>query len=130
ITNIEEDHLDCYSGLDEIITAFREFAEIVPPDGLIIANGADANVAKALANIRRRVETVSLQTCSAWSVAQGPVVLGCHTGIVHRKGKPVATLEMSIAGEHNLFNGAMALAACCACGIPPAPAAKAIGEFR
>ena len=42
ITNIEEDHLDCYSGIDDIVESFRTFARLVPADGKIIANGQDA----------------------------------------------------------------------------------------
>src|SRR3954466_13292050 len=39
ITNTEEDPLDCYSGIDEIVASFRTFARLVPSsDGLIIAN--------------------------------------------------------------------------------------------
>src|SRR2546423_4054685 len=30
ITNIEEDHLDCYRNIDEIVESFREFAKLVP----------------------------------------------------------------------------------------------------
>src|SRR5690348_15552238 len=36
ITNIEEDHLDCYKDIEEIIESFRTFARLVPADGLII----------------------------------------------------------------------------------------------
>ena len=46
ITNIEADHLDCYKDLDEIIESFRTFAELMPPGGLVLANGEDANVAR------------------------------------------------------------------------------------
>ena len=28
--NIEEDHLDCYSGIEEIVASFRTFARLVP----------------------------------------------------------------------------------------------------
>jgi UDP-N-acetylmuramate--alanine ligase len=38
ITNIEEDHLDYYSGLAEIQDAFREMIEKVPADGFIICD--------------------------------------------------------------------------------------------
>jgi UDP-N-acetylmuramate--alanine ligase len=31
INNVEEDHLDCYGSLDEIVRSFREFAELLPP---------------------------------------------------------------------------------------------------
>src|SRR5436190_9055649 len=51
ITNIEEDHLDCYSGIDDIVASFRTFARLVPADGLIIANGQDARVGQAIGGL-------------------------------------------------------------------------------
>jgi UDP-N-acetylmuramate--alanine ligase len=51
ITNIEEDHLDCYRDIHEIVESFRQFAQLVPVDGLIIANAQDGHVAEALAGI-------------------------------------------------------------------------------
>jgi len=35
ITNIEEDHLDCYKDIHEIVASFKQFASLVPADGLI-----------------------------------------------------------------------------------------------
>lgn len=48
INNIEEDHLDFFKDLADIQKSFRFFAELVPKNGQIIANGDDPNVAKAL----------------------------------------------------------------------------------
>jgi UDP-N-acetylmuramate--alanine ligase len=129
ILNIEEDHLDCYKDLDEIITSFHDFAKIVPSNGLILANGDDANVAKALRGLKTRVETVSLKPGSTWSTCPGGIVDGCHTGVVCRDGKPVATLKLSVPGEHNLFNATMAVAACVSCKVDAARAAEAVGLF-
>ncbi|MBU0617729.1 MAG: UDP-N-acetylmuramate--L-alanine ligase, partial [Planctomycetes bacterium] len=41
ILNIEEDHLDCYENLAAIAESFRQFASLVPPDGLLVVNGQD-----------------------------------------------------------------------------------------
>jgi len=57
------------------------------------------------------------------------LVDGCPTGAVCRDGKPVATLKLSVSGEHNLSNATMAVAACAACGVDPAKAAEAVGRF-
>ena len=43
-------------------------------------------------------------------------------GEIRRAGKIVGHLKLSVAGQHNLFNATMAVAACAACGIDPAPA--------
>ncbi|MEK6557167.1 MAG: UDP-N-acetylmuramate--L-alanine ligase, partial [Candidatus Margulisiibacteriota bacterium] len=47
ITNIEEEHLDEYSGLDDILSTFNEFiGRLHPPDSLLIVCGDDPNIAK------------------------------------------------------------------------------------
>jgi UDP-N-acetylmuramate--alanine ligase len=48
ITNIEEDHLDFFSGIDEIIESFRSFAYLTKGVGYVVAMGADKNIQKAL----------------------------------------------------------------------------------
>ena len=129
LTNIEEDHLDCYKDIYEIIESFRVFANLVPENGLIIANGRDAHVALATKDARAQVETVSLTPGTTWSVCPTGIVDGCHTGRSRYDGKPVATLRLSVAGEHNLFNATMAVAACAASGVEPARAAEALKGF-
>jgi UDP-N-acetylmuramate--alanine ligase len=130
ITNIEEDHLDCYSGIDEIVASFRTFARLVPSaDGLIIANGNDARVGQAIGGLGTRVEFVALEREATWSTRITGNENGCYAGHVLRDNHHVATLKMSVAGTHNLFNATAAVAACAACGVDPAKAAEAIGSF-
>src|SRR4029078_4252195 len=67
ITNIEEDHLDCYSGIDDIVASFRTFARLVPADGLIIANGQDARVGQAIGGLGTPIEFVAVDREATWS---------------------------------------------------------------
>jgi len=129
ITNIEEDHLDCYKDIDEIVVAFREFAQLVPADGLILANGQDRRVLEALAGLATPVELVGHAPGFSWSTRFTGIQAGCHGGEISYKGKPVGKLRLSVPGEHNLFNATMAVAACAACGVSPGDAADAIGRF-
>ncbi len=48
ILNVEEDHLDCFDGIEAITEAFRSFASLVPPEGLLVVNGEDPFVARAV----------------------------------------------------------------------------------
>lgn len=130
LLNIEEDHLDCYKDIYEINESFRKFAGLVPADGVIIANGRDRNVAQVVRDARTKVETVSLSPGSTWSTCPTGRVKGCPTGAVTRDGKIVATLQLNVAGEHNLFNATMALATCVACGVLPSDAAEALSKFE
>jgi UDP-N-acetylmuramate--alanine ligase len=129
ITNVEEDHLDCYSGIDDIVASFRTFARLVPVDGLIIANGQDARVGQAVGGLGTPIEFVAVDREATWSTRAAGIENGCHRGQVLRAGKLVATLKLAVAGEHNLFNATVAVAACAACGVDPAEAAQALATF-
>ncbi|HZL35270.1 MAG TPA: UDP-N-acetylmuramate--L-alanine ligase [Tepidisphaeraceae bacterium] len=129
ITNIEADHLDCYRNLQEIIESFRTFAQLVPADGLVLANGADANVHEALRGIKATIQTIAIDGPATWSTRIVGEEAGCYRGEVLYDRKPVARLSLSVAGLHNLFNATLAIAACNACGVDPAAAAAAVGRF-
>jgi UDP-N-acetylmuramate--alanine ligase len=129
ILNIEEDHLDCYKNIDEIVESFRQFAALVPADGMVLANGTDARVLQALAGCKAPMEMVALSPGFCWSTRSLGIVNGCHTGEVHYKGKPVAKLALGVAGLHNLFNATMAVAVCGTYGIDPARAAETLSAF-
>jgi UDP-N-acetylmuramate--alanine ligase len=129
ITNIEEDHLDCYKNIAEIVESFREFAQRVPSNGLILANGQDPRVLEALAGQKALVELVALEAGFSWSTRETGIVGGCHQGEISYKGKPVANLRLAVAGKHNLFNATIAVAACTTYGIDPQKAADALASF-
>lgn len=138
INNIEADHLDCYKDLDDIIASFRHFAALVPASGLILINGQDANCARAVEGVSARVERVAIRSATDdapvtdgdWVTVPLAPQNGCPCGIVHYRGKPVATLRLSIPGMHNLYNATLAVAACHAAGVAPERAAEALNTFR
>jgi UDP-N-acetylmuramate--alanine ligase len=130
ITNVEEDHLDCYKNIDEIVASFRHFAQLVPTNGMILANGQDPRVLQALAGLKTPIEMVALEPGFAWSTRETGIVNGCHGGEISYKGKPVAKIQLAVAGLHNLMNATMAVAACATYGIDPEKAAAALADFH
>lgn len=133
ITNIEADHLDCYTrGIEEIIESFRTFAQLVPPDGRIIANGQDDNVRRALDGIHTPIEWIGLDESPTmdWTTLVTDVDHGRYRGEVYHQGQCVADLRLALAGGHNLFNATAAIAACALCDVPPQEAADALAGFK
>ncbi|MDP9172766.1 MAG: UDP-N-acetylmuramate--L-alanine ligase [Planctomycetota bacterium] len=130
ITNIEEDHLDCYKDIDEIVASFRKFAQLLPADGLIIAGGNDPRVIQALGGITTRTELVALSEGFTWTTRICGIDKGCHVGEVSYKGTALGMLRLSVAGEHNLLNATMAVAAAVACGVDANAAIEALNGFR
>ncbi len=52
ITNIDEDHLDCYKDINGVTNAFSEFASLIPEDGLLVVNSNDENIKEAIKSAR------------------------------------------------------------------------------
>ena len=48
VNNIEFDHADIYSDIDAILWQFHQLLRTVPGNGLIVANGKDANIERLL----------------------------------------------------------------------------------
>src|SRR5690348_18044502 len=57
VTNIDREHLDCYSSLEDIRAAFVEFVNKVPFYGAVILCLADENVQGILPAVKRRIVT-------------------------------------------------------------------------
>ena len=57
ITNIEEDHLDCYRDLDDLLDSFAEYINRVPFYGSVVIPEFDANVRRIREGIKRPVVT-------------------------------------------------------------------------
>ena len=126
ILNVGADHLDFFKDLEEIKASFRHFAQLIPPEGAVIANGDDPNTADALKGLKYlrfgfgpdndvHPEEVSqdYRSCT--------VICG---------GKPWCRLSLSVYGEYNLLNALGACAVAWHMGIDGETAARALAGFR
>ena len=126
INNIEADHLDFFKDLDAIKDSFRHFAQLVPADGRIIANGDDANTADAL----KGLDYLTFGLGKDNDVHPENVSEDWRHCTVLCGGVPYCTLELSVYGKYNLVNALGACAAAWYMGIDGETAARALTEFH
>ena len=117
VLNVEEDHLDFFTGgLPEIKQSFRKFAELVPPDGRIVANADAPGAMDALRGLPLftfgRSESAD---CRAENLTWEH---GRPEFDVVVDGKLYTHLALHVAGEHNLSNALAAASAAYVLGIP------------
>ena len=130
VTNVEADHLDTYpGGLPEIIDAFCDFAAKLPPHGRLIVNGDDPN-SRRLTEEHANVWRVGQSLGCDWTIVPAGRRDGCPVGHLLHEGRTAATLSLSVPGQHNLHNAAMAVAAAVAAGADVTQAAEAVSDFR
>jgi len=131
ILNIEEDHLDYYRDLPEIVSAFGDFAAGISPDGLVVVNGGDRNAVEAAQEAKGRVVTFGIEGRWDWRAEHLEPTLGRFTFDVYRFGEFVTQVRLAhLAGQHHVFNALAAMALCDWAGATPAAVAEALGTFE
>ena len=131
ILNIEEDHLDCYTGLDAIVEAFAAFASRVQPGGVIVANGEDRAVERAVGSAAAAVETFGFSPLCTWSAADVASDTGLYRFTIQRDGRPFAAARLgALAGRHQVLNALAATALAYHAGVPINRILHGLSEFR
>ena len=106
ILNIEQDHLDYYKDEDQIVDAFCDFALGVKPNGVLIANGTDSNVAKVISMLPPNFpyETFGLDKNCNFYADNIELNDGFYTFDVYHNGKLLGSARNSLPGTHNILN--------------------------
>ena len=117
ILNVEADHLDFFKDLADVEHSFRAFAQLVPPEGHVVANADDPGVREALEGIGRF--SFGLETPEA--DCRG-VNLRWDHGLpsfdVVIRGQVYTHLDLQVGGKHNVYNALAAASAAYLLGIP------------
>ena len=112
ILNIEEDHMDFFKDLDDIMNSFRLFAKKLPKDGVLVINKEIKDYEKIVEGLECKVITYGTDPSCTYHAkniqfnAQGYGefdVMHHHTKLGH--------IVLSVPGQHNVSN---ALAVICA----------------
>ena len=125
ILNVEADHLDFFKDLSDVEHSFREFAELVPQGGLVVANGDDANTVETL----RGVDYVSFGFREENRVHWANASEDFRTFDVICDGKPYCHVSLGVRGRHNAMNALAAAAVAWLYGVEAAPVERALHAF-
>lgn len=131
ITNIEEDHLDFFSGIDEIIESFRRFAYLTKDIGNVVAMGGDKNIQKALEGAEDlNITTYGMEDTFDYYPANIQYHAGFPSFDVMKRGKAICSLKLNVPGEHNILNALATIAVCKLSGVDAQIAARGIETFK
>jgi UDP-N-acetylmuramate: L-alanyl-gamma-D-glutamyl-meso-diaminopimelate ligase len=130
VTSVEFDHGDIYRDLDEIAVAFQRMLRQIPASGWLVACADDPGAAALVPHGFSNATTYGFNEGAQWrgEIAQGPD--GFQRLLVHREGVLWATMDVPLAGRHNLLNTLAAVAAAGILGVEPGVLAESIRGFR
>ena len=125
ILDVDADHLDFFKDLSDVEHSFREFAELVPQGGLVVANGDDANTVETL----RGVDYVSFGFREENRVHWANASEDFRSFDVICDGKPYCHVSLGVRGRHNAMNALAAAAVAWLYGVEAAPVERALHAF-
>jgi UDP-N-acetylmuramate--alanine ligase len=110
VTNIDREHLDTYSGLEDLQETFLGFVNKVPFYGTAVLCLDDGPVQDILSRVERRAVTYGLSPQA--QVAARDVQLGAtgssYTAVAGEK--TLGAIRLSVPGAHNVLNSLAAVA--------------------
>lgn len=111
ILNIDEDHMDYFKTLDNLIHSFHRFAEMA--SDAVIYNGDDANTLKALEGVGEKTKiTFGFSEHNDWHPQNITTVRGAFYAFdAVFRGKTLGHITLAVPGKHNVLNALAALAA-------------------
>ena len=125
LNNLEFDHADIFPDLASIETQFHHLVRIIPANGLVVANGTEASIARVLERgCWTSVERFG--TGQMWSVG---TVSPDDSFEVVLNGAPQGVVKWDATGAHNRMNALAALAAARHAGVPLARGIEALARF-
>lgn len=110
ILNIDEDHMDYFKTMDNLIHSFSKFAKSATK--CIVFNGDDENSHKAVKNIDKKKYTFGFSQNNDFYPTNIQKQKGVHTIFdLMYKGEFLSTIDLFVPGTHNILNAVSA----CAC---------------
>jgi UDP-N-acetylmuramate: L-alanyl-gamma-D-glutamyl-meso-diaminopimelate ligase len=118
LTSIEHDHIDVYPTLESYLEAFRKFVALVPEQGLIVANAADAQVVRVVdEHARAEVAWFALEGEDThgkpphWLAAPAQSDSEGTRFDLYAGGVSCGRFALTVPGRHNLKNAVAAVGA-------------------
>ena len=130
ILNIEEDHLDFFKDLDDIMNSFKLFARKLPADGTLIINGEIENHCQITESLDCNVITYGLSGDFDYTAANIT-----HNEMAHasfdliKNGHFVERITLSVPGEHNVSNALASIATAQLLGLLVGEIKSNLGSF-
>jgi UDP-N-acetylmuramate--alanine ligase len=131
ITNIDADHMETYQhDFAKLKEAFVNFAQRLPFYGTAVLCIDDANVREIIPTITKSIVTYGLAEDAQLRAQEIDHAGGRMRFVATKADIPALSVELNLAGVHNVQNALAAIAVGREAGVADAAIAKALSEFK
>jgi len=129
ITNLDLEHLDCYSSMDEIREAFLEFINRLPFYGYAIVCLDDPEIQRIIPSIEKRFLTYGLNSQAYIRGHKARFEDGKSIFSVYREDQFLGEVHLDMPGLHNVLDALAAVAVAEVFEVPFDKAKEALDSF-
>ncbi|MDO5156688.1 MAG: UDP-N-acetylmuramate--L-alanine ligase [Eubacteriales bacterium] len=130
ILNVDADHLDFFSGIDEIIDSFHTFATNLPDQGTLVVNGDMDCLDRVTSNLSCNILTFGLQANNRYTATNIEAdEMGHMNYTLVIDGTEAEQVHLNIGGTHNVCNSLAAIAVADLLGIERQYALLGLASF-
>jgi UDP-N-acetylmuramate--alanine ligase len=117
VTNIENDHLEFYGRMKNLVQAFRQFADKVPFYGAVILNGDCPNIKKIIPLIRKKIVTYGFGPDADLRAVKVKTSGFASSYELLVQGQSRGSVLLNVGGRHNVANSLAAIGAALEVGV-------------
>ncbi len=130
VTNIDEDHMECYAGIDDLKSTFVQFVNKVPFYGAVILCRDEPTVESIIPRIKRRIITYGFSRESDLRISRDVYSgFGSEFELDYR-GQSLGAFQLNIPGRHNVLNAVAAVAVGLDLGLAPPVLRSSLADFE
>ena len=110
VTNIDEDHMESYSSIEDLKNTFLQFVNKVPFYGVVVLCLDDIVTKSIVPKIKRRIITYGFCKEADLHISNATFKGSKSQFSLHDRGTLVGKFELNIPGRHNILNAVAAIA--------------------
>lgn len=130
LTNLDDEHLDQYTTVDEVKKAFINFANKVPFYCPIVLCLDDSNLKDLIPSLDRRIINYGFSPYADIFARYRHFDKFSTSSTLYWKGKELGKLRLNVPGNHNIYNAMAAVAVGLDLDIPPRLILQALESFK
>ena len=130
ILNIDNDHLDYFHNLDNIIKSFNRYTKLLPENGILVVNADDENSLLACKDAEKKITYGIANTANYMAKNIEFNECGHARYDLYINNEFKEHIELSVSGNHNVYNSLAAIALSHQYIYDFEPIKKALKEYR
>ena len=104
VTNVENDHMDHYGTMENIIKDFTQFLNQIREDGWGVVCFDNENIRNIVKNVNRKIVSYAIDHEADYVAANIKAdASGTSFDVIH-KGENLGTVKLNVPGRHNVLN--------------------------